>query len=464
MLEKHKLRFSPSVLKFLCRIHADDNTTRTIAFKDQRLNHSTGKLAKMNTKSSTKTKTIAKATKAPAKKTSKIVEELRTSSTPTTPYKINLERGETDWSVSDQWARRANDERFASYPELRTHIREKHGRAKELTLKADRLRVTDKSTSRLLLMHEGQTMSPTNAAFTQLCQALKMPPSFIQECSAESAGMLLNEFMKKRSIDGELKALAYPNHTTGELSLEAITPTTYQRIWNADVLKAIDYLLHLMPSFKVPGELDWGSMKHNPNVDTTKDNTTLFAGERDMFVFMCDDLNPIECGKTSQGDTDVYFPFFKFVNSETGFGCLEGSSGYLRGVCFNRSLRGVEGVKSFKLRHTKNVIESFENASATLAKSLHSAEPKTFADLIQRARTLQIASNKEECVDFLQKRTFSKRTADAIIDATVQEEGEEPRTAFLMSAGITAYARSVEFQDRRNDLELTATKILELAA
>ena len=44
--------------------------------------------------------------------------------------------------------------------------------------------------------------------------------------------------------------------------------------------------------WKVPGVLDWSTMVHNPQVDTTKDTTTLYASDRDVFVFLCDEASP----------------------------------------------------------------------------------------------------------------------------------------------------------------------------
>ena len=44
--------------------------------------------------------------------------------------------------------------------------------------------------------------------------------------------------------------------------------------------------------WKVPGVLDWSTSIYNPNVDISKDTTTLYASDRDIFVFLVDDLNP----------------------------------------------------------------------------------------------------------------------------------------------------------------------------
>ncbi len=77
-------------------------------------------------------------------------------------------------------------------------------------------------------------------------------------------------------------------------------------------------------------------MSHNPFVDVTKDTTTLYASDRDVFLFLVDDTNPIEAGRLPDGSPDVYFRGFYCWNSEVGSKTLGIASFYLRAVCMNR--------------------------------------------------------------------------------------------------------------------------------
>src|SRR5258705_9958069 len=70
--------------------------------------------------------------------------------------------------------------------------------------------------------------------------------------------------------------------------------------------------------WKVPGVLDWNTMTHNPFVDITKDTTTLYASDRDVFLFLVDDTHPIEAGRLADGSPDWYFRGFYCWNSEVG--------------------------------------------------------------------------------------------------------------------------------------------------
>ena len=56
-----------------------------------------------------------------------------------------------------------------------------------------------------------------------------------------------------------------------------------------------------------PGVLDWSTGVYNPTADITKDTTTLYASDRDVFLFLVDDLNPIEAGKLPDGWRDQHW-------------------------------------------------------------------------------------------------------------------------------------------------------------
>ncbi|PPJ44553.1 DUF932 domain-containing protein, partial [Rhizobium sp. KAs_5_22] len=70
--------------------------------------------------------------------------------------------------------------------------------------------------------------------------------------------------------------------------------------------------------WKVPGALDWSTMHYNPYVDVSRDTTTLYAPDRDIFLFLVDDTHPIEAGRLPNGDPDLYFRGFYAWNSEVG--------------------------------------------------------------------------------------------------------------------------------------------------
>ncbi len=61
------------------------------------------------------------------------------------------------------------------------------------------------------------------------------------------------------------------------------------RIWDHELVAAVIDIAGNGTGdtmWKVPGVLDWATMTHNPFVDITKDTTTLYASDRDVFLFL----------------------------------------------------------------------------------------------------------------------------------------------------------------------------------
>ena len=97
----------------------------------------------------------------------------------------------------------------------------------------------------------------------------------------------------------------------GRVELRAVTGPDYGRIWDHELVAAVMKIAGNGigdTRWKVPGVLDWATMTHNPFVDVTKDTTTLYASDRDVFLFLVDDTNPIEAGRFAGRITGFVFP------------------------------------------------------------------------------------------------------------------------------------------------------------
>jgi hypothetical protein len=86
----------------------------------------------------------------------------------------------------------------------------------------------------------------------------------------------------------------------GRVELRGVTGPDYGRIWDHELVAAVMKIAGNGTGdtrWKVPGVLDWNTMTHNPFVDVTKDTTTLYASDRDVFLFLVEDTHPIEAGR-----------------------------------------------------------------------------------------------------------------------------------------------------------------------
>lgn len=212
--------------------------------------------------------------------------------------------------------------------------------------------------------------------------------------------------------------------------------------------------------WKVPGVLDWSTSIYNPHADITKDTTTLYASDRDVFLFLVDDLNPIEAGKLPDGSPDIFFRGFYCWNSEVGARTLGIASFYLRAVCQNRNIWGVEDFEEIAIRHSKYAASRFALEAEPALMQFAESSPMPFVNGIKAARERIVARDDEDRAAFLRKRGFSKAETTKIIDTVLTEEGHPPASIFDFVQGITRVARDKQHQDVRLEMEGRAKKLL----
>jgi hypothetical protein len=201
---------------------------------------------------------------------------------------------------------------------------------------------------------------------------------------------------------------------------------------------------------------------HNPFVDITKDTTTLYASDRD--VFLVDDTHPIEAGRLPNGEPDLYFRGFYCWNSEVGSKTLGIASFYLRAVCMNRNLWGVEGFEEISIRHSKFAAQRFAHEAAPALTNFAHSSAAPFVAGIRAARERIVARTDDDRETFLRKRRFSKAETGKIIETVLSEKGRPPESIFDFVQGITAHARTEAHQDTRLELEAKAKTLLEKVA
>ena len=162
--------------------------------------------------------------------------------------------------------------------------------------------------------------------------------------------------------------------------------------------------------------------------------------------------------------SDLYFRGFYCWNSEVGAKTLGIASFYLRTVCQNRNLWGVEDFQEISIRHSKYAANRFAHEAAPALASFADSSPRPFIEGIRAAREKIVASSDDDRTDFLRKRGFSKAETAKIVETVLAEEGRPPESVFDFVQGITAVARSKPQQDARLAMETRAKRLLEKAA
>ena len=378
-------------------------------------------------------------------------------------YKVDIRRGERIGRVSSEWISRPDDERYLSLTELHAAVRGRAERATARTVETRAMRVeaSRDDAERLTLIVPGQDapVAPTHWSYGQLCSLVGAPASYMRQLPAPLAGINLQHGLLSHRAE-LVKTLEADD---GRVELRAVTGPDYGRIWDHELVEAVMRIAGDGTGdtrWKVPGLLDWSTMTHNPFVEVTKDTTTLYASDRDVFLFLVDDAHPIEAGRLPNGDPDLYFRGFYCWNSEVGSKTLGMASFYLRAVCMNRNIWGAEGFEEISIRHSKFAGHRFAHQAAPALQRFATSSPAPFMAGIRAAREAIVARKDEDRETFLRKRGFSRPETEKIIATVLEEEGRPPESIFDFVQGITALARDKPHQDARLELEGKAAKLL----
>ena len=382
-------------------------------------------------------------------------------------YKVDASRGERIGRVSSEWFSRPSDERYLSLSDLFAAVRGRTERSRTRTIESAAIRVeaSRDDAERLSLAMPGSDspVAMTHWSFGQLASLVGAPAAYLRQLPAPLAGINLQYGLTSHRAE-QVKTLEIEN---GRVELRAVTGPDYGRIYDHELVSAVQRIAGDGVGdtrWKVPGVLDWSTGIYNPNVDVTEETTTLYASDRDVFLFLVDDLNPIEAGRLPDGSPDLFFRGFYCWNSEVGAKTLGIASFYLRAVCQNRNLWGVEDFEEITIRHSKYAAARFAHEAAPALTRFANSSPLPFVNGVKAARQRIVARNDDDRTEFLRKRGFSKAETAKIIQTVLTEEGRKPESVFDFVQGITAVARGKTHQDARLDFEARAKKLFERAS
>lgn len=379
-------------------------------------------------------------------------------------WKVDASRGERIGRVSSEWFNRPYDERFVSLDDLwaRVKARSERSRTRIVETAAIHVEASRDNPERLQLHlpNAREPVSPTHWAFGQLASIVGAPASYLRQLPAPLAGINLQYGLSNHRAE-QVKTFETED---GRTELRALTGPDFGRIHDFELVEAVRRIAGNGTGdtrWKVPGVLDWSTGVYNPDVEISRDTTTLYASDRDVFLFLVDDRNPIEAGKLPDGSPDLFFRGFYCWNSEVGAKTLGIASFYLRAVCQNRNIWGAEDFQEITIRHSRYAASRFAQEAAPALTRFANSSPQPFINGIKAARQQIVARTDEERDEFLRKRGFSKLETTRIIEKVLVDEGHPPTSIFDFVQGITRLARDKTQQDARLDMEGRAKKLLD---
>ncbi|HEX8808378.1 MAG TPA: DUF932 domain-containing protein [Xanthobacteraceae bacterium] len=354
-------------------------------------------------------------------------------------------------SANEQWRTRPADQRYTSLTELAAamHNYMEHSAAKVVPSKSLEAGVQN---GKLVIGRNGNTAEPTNWAFGQLCSRVTVPAGYMRDIRPlELVADCVNEGIMRRDVE-DMGLLLYKDG--GPTYLTACTGPNYGRIWNARLADALVSAFGdgLTGRIKVPGEFG------QPTV-ITKENTTLYASDRDMVVFLADESRSLDVKNRRDGKTGHLSHGIAVGNSDVGGGTLWLARFIFDFFCSNRIIWGLEQVEELRIRHTVGaphrflsevvpILDRFARENVTLKQAqIDAAQERRVADLDE----------------FLLKRKFTRSQVSGMKAAFETDEGSklvDDCSVWDTVVAATAYARRLQYQDQRVAIEREAGRML----
>jgi len=304
-------------------------------------------------------------------------------------------------------------------------------------------------------MIEGPTgpAEPTHWSFGQIASLVGAPANYLRDMPAPIVADCLNYGLRfSRDIDDV--GLLFTEKENDVVELRAATGPRYGRVWNCEVADALVERFGdgIHGTWRVPGEF-------GNDVVVTKDNTTLFASDRDMFVFLADEHDRIEVPGRRDGQVGQMARGFFVWNGEVGAATLGAGFFLFDFVCCNQIVWGARDYNEVRIRHTAGAPDRWLEEVTPVLTEYAEGSAKPVLETIERAKQKRL-----DDVDKFLTEQFGKRMVSDVKETHMLQEQRPIETLWDVTTAVTAYARNVPNNDRRIELEREAGKVLQLAA
>lgn len=354
----------------------------------------------------------------------------------------------TIYRAHKEWTNRPDDQRFLSMAELQAAVLQRREESFEIQTPVKEIGVVVRGEGEerdIAFEANGELLIPTNWSFGQVCNIAQAPAQYLQRIDPTLAAINLQYGLRNDPMRSNAMILAQRN---GDTSIRCLTSPNYGRIWDSEVVDVVQ---------RVNDDGRWvipsASYAHSDPLRAT----TLYASDRDVFIFLVDPINTIEF------NGQQLFRGFYTWNSEVGdktFGLCTFLYNY---ICDNRIIWGAENVKEVRVRHSWNAPGLFEKEGRRFLNDYASSKTKEIIDGITSAQRKALPVGKDETVvDWLRVKGFTKGEAEGAVTRALLEEGK-CETVWDVVQGLTAHAREIVYTDKRCDLETRAGKLMALA-
>jgi hypothetical protein len=352
--------------------------------------------------------------------------------------------------LNSEWSSRPSDQRFLSLADLQASVASRRQQSEVIDVAIDAMQIAPTEDGQALTLRDrdGKGGLLNHWSFGQLCQRSKAPAGYLRSLPATLAAIPLQWSMESHEAgsdegnDGKLLLL-------GGSNVAAVTSPTYGRIWDLDVCKAVSRAID--PSvWKVPAA--------SYSASDPKRATTLYASDRDIFIFLVSEA-------TIEADGECLNRGFYVWNSEVGSSTFGIATFTYDRICDNRIIWGQANFSELRIRHTSGGPHRFAvQAAPQLAAYANAGTADTVAT-IKRAKAYEVAKDKAGVTAWLKAKGFTSAVAaKAYKAAETDPRGYNPRSVWGLVQGVTDVAHDIGHTDDRVSLESSAGRLLESLA
>jgi hypothetical protein len=363
--------------------------------------------------------------------------------------------------ASREWWTRPDDERYLTLDDLHGAIlaRAEESRVSTIPNQSLLARGSGEAKGELYLVNEDLgTLDPTHWSLGQLATISRTPARWIREIATAPMGPAIAAHAINLGLrhlaDREMVQVMSQPVASGSArhELRCIVGPDYGRIYDHEVVRAV---------MDANEDGRWHVPAASYEAKNPKRATTLYGSDRDVFVFLVDERNPVSV--RVEGVVRNLFRGFMVWNSEVGhhkFGFMTFLYDF---VCDNRTVWGAREVKEISIKHTKNAPERFAREVRPMLRAYAEASVLDLEAKLRRAAQMKVGTSDEEVMDWLRRHEFKERESRKIVETAKAEEGGA-RTVWELVNGGTALARAIPYNDDRVALERRVSGLLKAAA
>lgn len=376
------------------------------------------------------------------------------------------------YDAANQFASRPADESFGTLPAFLAHLRTEKQISRETTKAIKDLRANPHANGGIVLTSTGadgkeRSASLTHWAFGQMARTISAPAGYLRTLPADITAAAVNYGISKASRQ-DLKILAKKGGPDDPTIIRAITSPTYARVWSADLYA--DLAEHLTPrGFDLPPV--W------PGLDTHGTGKAgAYAGDRDAYLILALPESSIVNDPTARRsrvplpngspthDDGAMFPAIIVKNSDVGASSVTLELIYIRYICGNHILWGVETGSRFKRRHVgTNAQRDSVREILRITAAVGAQNPADIERMIKTLAEREIANTEDGVIEELRALGISEADAKAAYTATAAEQTNttaSPRSYWGIVQGLTYTSQHTGYQDDRFSLDQMAAKVL----